>query len=108
MKLNRLAINEDHGNTNDFPQEFLDMTIGDVLNKMSAIDTPEDAEYEVLEAALIAIKPIMLANAKGMERDGDELDFPSIESEEEIPDFIDMIGSDEEEEEEERELDFKF
>tara|TARA_Y100000389_G_scaffold195186_2_gene226236 strand:+ start:2126 stop:2440 length:315 start_codon:yes stop_codon:yes gene_type:complete len=104
MGLDRLAIDEHHGNADDFPQEFLDMTIGDVLNKMSAIDTPEDAEYEVLEAALIAMKPIMLADARGMERDGDELDLPS-EERNEMPSFIDMIGSDEEEDEQ---LDFKF
>jgi hypothetical protein len=106
MELDRLAINEDHSDAKDFPQEFLDMTIGDVLNKMSAIDTPEDAEYEILEAALIAIKPIMLANAEQGDVDGDALEAPS-EDESEIPDFIDTIGDGDSKEEEDK-LDFEF
>jgi hypothetical protein len=106
MELQRLAINEDHSDAKDFPQEFLDMTIGDVLNKMSAIDTPEDAEYEILEAALIAIKPIMLANAEQGEVDGDELDTPTDDATE-MPDFIETIGKEDGEGKEDK-LDFEF
>lgn len=107
MELKRLSINEHHDDAKDFPQEFLDMSIGDVLNKMSAIDTDGDAEYEILEAALIAIKPIMLADAKDQgeiddtpieDKDGDALEPGEAEEQEQnsdlesMPNFIETIG----------------
>ena len=69
FKLNRLAINEHHGD--DFTDELLSMTVGEVLDRLGAIDTESNAEYEVIEAALKAVASTVLAKAKPVDNEDD-------------------------------------
>ena len=47
-------LNEDHDNV--IMDEILDMSVKELLDKVEELDSIEDAEYEVIEAALIALK----------------------------------------------------
>jgi len=58
IKIDRL--NEDH--EGKLPAEILDMSVGQLLDRVGALDTEGDAEYEIVEDALIAIKDKILGN----------------------------------------------
>jgi len=70
IKLRKL--NEDHERA--MPQELLDMTVGDMLDRVGQLDTAGDAEYEIVEDALIAIKDKILGDSYSRE---EEVDFTS-------------------------------
>lgn len=62
-------LNEDH--ENQLPTELLNMTVGEMLDKVGELDTNGDAEYEIIEDALRAINDKIL----GTGYDSDEVDF---------------------------------
>jgi hypothetical protein len=88
MKIDRL--NEDHDN--QLPAELLNMTVGEMLNKVGDLDTDGNAEYEVIEDALKAINDKVL----GTGYSNDEVNFTP-DAGVEVADDPTQIISDEEE-----------
>jgi len=123
FKLGRLPINEHHGDEN-FPAEILSITIGELLDKLGAVDTEGNAEYEIIEAVIKAVAPTILADAAPLElpaeteTSAEEDDFAAnaeapveVEGMEEIPSFLDTMDPaqvDGHSVDQEDELDFKF
>jgi|AntRauTorcE11897_2_1112592.scaffolds.fasta_scaffold32027_4 hypothetical protein len=81
IRLKRL--NEHHDN--EMPAELLNMTVGEMLDKVGELDTNGDAEYEVIEDALRAISD----NILGTGYEADEVDF--------TPDGVENTGDEEDE-----------
>ena len=67
IKLRKL--NEDH--EGKLPAELLDMSVRDMLDRVGTLDTAGDAEYEIVEDALIAIKDKILGDGYA----SDEVNF---------------------------------
>lgn len=97
IKIKRL--NEDH-NTK-LPTELLNMTVGEMLDKVGKLDTANDAEYEIVEDALIAISDKILGNGytqdevnftpdEGVEKEKSEIE--DTEYEEDFPTFDKAVG----------------
>jgi hypothetical protein len=99
IKLSRL--NESH--EFDLPKELLSMTVEEMLDRLESIDTMNDAEYEMIEAAIGSLANDIMST--GYEREeglpldstvevGDEVDFDSEfeneEEDEDIPTFADI------------------
>jgi len=76
-------INEDH--ENQLPAVLLNMTVGEMLDKVGQLDTNGDAEYEIIEDALRAINDKIL----GTGYDSQEVDF--------TPDGVENSGDEEDE-----------
>lgn len=93
FKLGRLKINEHH--EDDFPAELLSLTVGEVLDRLGAVDTEDNAEYEVIEAALKAVAATLLAKAQPEDIEGDiemDIDFGEADIDEpEFPTYSDML-----------------
>ena len=84
IRLRRLRrLNESHENL--LPDELLSMTVADLLDKVGELDSQGDAEYEVVEAALIALKDKLM----GTGYPADEVDF--------TPDGVENAGDEEDE-----------
>lgn len=122
FKLGRLPINEHHEDEN-FPTEILSITVGELLDKLGAVDTEGNAEYEIIEAVIKAVAPTILADSKPLElpieteTSTEEDDFSTeaeapveVEDMEEFPSFFDAMDTAQEGdiENEEDPLDFKF
>jgi hypothetical protein len=79
-------LNEDHDG--QLPVELLNMTVGQMLDKIGELDTKGDAEYEIIEDALKAISDKVLGNGYA----ADEINFTpddSIEADDESTEIED-------------------
>ena len=97
-------LNEDH----DFkiPKELLIMSVGDMLDRAGDLDTAGDAEYEIIEDALIAISKQMgngyskedtvdYAPADTVEikdKDDEEVEFTDTDNNDDMPTYDDITG----------------
>ena len=79
-RINRL--NEDHDE--GFRSEILNMTVGEMLDKVATLDTQGDAEYEVIEDVLHAINDKLFS---GYDADDGDIFNPedTVEAPSEIP-----------------------
>lgn len=111
IKIDRL--NEDHAQLNP---ELLNMTVGEMLDKVGELDTNGDAEYEVIEDVLKAINDKVLGN--GYSNDDinftpdagvEVMDEPNeiISDDEEVPTF-DQVSGDMGQSQNQGGLDFEF
>jgi len=75
-------INEDHGGT--FPDEVLNMTVGDMLNKLEELDSQDSAEYEIIEGAIRAVCDSIMSD--GYKSDSDYSELGSVEADNDLED----------------------
>jgi hypothetical protein len=84
--------------------EILSMTVGEMLNKLEAMDTQDSAEYEIIEDAIKTLSSKLLgydASASNYDlnnsvegEDDYETEEGEYEEDEDMPAFNDMPGND--------------
>lgn len=98
MKVTRLErLNESH--EMDLSSELLNMTVGEMLNKLEELDTHNDAEYEIIEDALKAVSDKLFYET-GYESDreltddsieaGEEMEEVDFTEDDDMPSFSDL------------------
>ena len=113
--ISRLQLNESH--EGQIPGELLSMSVSELLDKVGELDTNGDAEYEIIEDALIALKDKILGNGysndevnftpdNGVEAADDPAKIISDEDED-IPTF-DQVSGGEDTSQNQGGLDFEF
>lgn len=83
LQLNRLNESHDAPHT-QMPPEILDMTVGEMLDRIEQNDTDEDNRYEMIEDSILSCMDCLIGS--GYDSDQQYSEFGSVEGEFELGD----------------------